>query len=79
MSNTTQTLLRQARAHRGLPAAAECRSIRVGSGLSQKALAGALGVTREAVAKWEAGQRRPRGALLTAYAELLGRLQRGSE
>jgi transcriptional regulator with XRE-family HTH domain len=50
------------------------RQLREQSGLSQRDLGVALGVSREAIARWEAGERHPRPANLRRYVELLGRL-----
>jgi len=54
-----------------LPTPAERRKIREGAGLSQAAVADAIGVTPQAVALWEAGRRTPRGCLRAQYAEAL--------
>lgn len=47
------------------------RRIRVASGLSQAEVAAAIGVSPVAISRWEAGERRPRGAGAVAYARLL--------
>lgn len=60
----------EARARR-LTSPALSRAIREAHGLSQEAIAAELGVDRVSVARWEAAERRPRGPLLIAYAELL--------
>lgn len=62
---------RKIRAHRGLPAPALRRALRQSAGLTQEDLAGAIGVRRESVSRWETGLRTPRGRLLAAYTELL--------
>ncbi|MEV4863104.1 MULTISPECIES: helix-turn-helix transcriptional regulator [Streptomyces] len=54
-----------------LPAPAERRAIRVAAGLTQAAVADAVGVTPQAVALWESGRRTPRGNLLGRYAEAI--------
>ncbi|MFE1844376.1 helix-turn-helix domain-containing protein [Streptomyces sp. NPDC059515] len=54
-----------------LPTPAECRQIREGAGLTQAAVADAIGVTPQAVALWESGRRTPRGPLLNRYAEAI--------
>lgn len=41
----------------------EVRSIRLGAGLTQEALARRLNVTLSAVKGWESGRRRPSGAV----------------
>jgi DNA-binding transcriptional regulator YiaG len=68
--------LAEARTRRRLPAPSRRRRLRERAGLSQRAVARALGVTREAVAYWEAGHRTPRAAHAAAYVALLDRLAR---
>lgn len=46
--------------------------LREGKGLSQKALAEALGVTQATVSRWEAGLIRPRVAVRLKLKDLLG-------
>lgn len=75
MSNLDE-IRRKSQAHRELPGPALRRAIREDAGLSQADLAEPLGVTRAAVCRWETGDRRPRGRLLVAYAELLQTLRR---
>jgi DNA-binding transcriptional regulator YiaG len=65
------------RAKRTLPPLAMRRAIRLGAGLSQSDVAEILGVHRETVHRWEAGDRTPRGALLVAYVDLLDKLRAG--
>ena len=60
---------------RELPTPAECRALRISSGLTQEELAAAIGVTRQAVTQWETGARSPRGRLLDAYAEAIATLR----
>ena len=48
------------------------RKLRTERGLSQEALAEALGISRQAVAKWEGEQSAPSAGNLTAMAELFG-------
>lgn len=45
--------------------------------MTQDRLATELGVNRVTVARWELGEREPRGNLRLAYAELLRQLQIG--
>jgi DNA-binding transcriptional regulator YiaG len=66
--------LGQVRTRRQLPPPSRRRRLRERAGLSQLAVARALGVTREAVAYWERGHRTPRPASAAAYLELLDRL-----
>lgn len=47
------------------------RALRVTAGLSAAELAASLGVTRQAVSKWERGERHPRGQHLVAYVNAL--------
>lgn len=47
------------------------KSLRERNGLSQRALADGVGVTQQAVAKWEAGGAYPRGEVLAVLADLL--------
>ncbi|MGW6420836.1 helix-turn-helix domain-containing protein, partial [Streptomyces sp. NPDC055055] len=54
-----------------LPAPDERVRLRRAHGLTLTRIAGALGVSRGAVAKWEAGHQRPRGNSRVQYAELL--------
>jgi DNA-binding transcriptional regulator YiaG len=69
------TAVRRARAVRELPPPDERRRIRVRAGVSLSVVADAVGVTRAAVARWEAGQRSPSGDLVFAYAAALDRLK----
>jgi HTH-type transcriptional regulator/antitoxin MqsA len=48
--------------------------LRLQRGLSQKAVALAVGVDRAAVARWELGVREPRDRHLAAYLRVLDRL-----
>jgi DNA-binding transcriptional regulator YiaG len=64
-----------ARARRRLPEPRLRRSIRKDAGLTLASVADALGVTLTTVARWERGERTPRGSLLIAYAELLDFIQ----
>ena len=48
------------------------RRLRHAKGLKQEELAGALGVSAQAVSKWETGQTYPDGALLVPLADRLG-------
>ena len=51
---------------------AKIRQLRTEHSLSQEALAHALGVSRQAVTKWEAGAALPSTANLLALAKLYG-------
>jgi transcriptional regulator with XRE-family HTH domain len=65
-----------ATARRRLPPPAARRQLRERAGISQQSVARELGVTREAVARWETGSRTPRPAVARAYLTLLDRLMR---
>lgn len=67
-------LVEQVRAARRLPPPVVARAIRIAAGASQQQLADELGVNRVSVARWEAGDRRPRGELRIRYAALLEQL-----
>jgi len=69
-------LTEQALKARRLPPPHLARAIRVEAGPTQRQVADALGVNRVTVARWESGQRRPRGEMRARYAELLDELQR---
>jgi DNA-binding transcriptional regulator YiaG len=71
-----EAALARGRARRRLPGPAARRQLRERAGLSQQAVAAALGVTREAVAQWESGRRSPRPATAMEYVTLLDRLAR---
>jgi transcriptional regulator with XRE-family HTH domain len=57
-----------------LPAPVNRRAIRERAGITQDQLAAAVGVSRQAVARWEAGLRSPRRRHLAAYSEALALL-----
>jgi transcriptional regulator with XRE-family HTH domain len=71
MGVTFTDLRERAHARRGLPAAVECRRLREESGLTQVEVAELVGCSSAAVSQWEAGLRRPRGALLERYLRVL--------
>ena len=68
-------LIQECRAVRSLPRPALAREIRRAAGVSQRRLAEELGVHWTTVARWEREERKPRGRLLVAYAELLTQLR----
>lgn len=70
MSNTA-ALIERIRARRGLPEPVTRRAIRQRAGVSQGDIARAIGVTRQAVGRWEDGTATPRGEHLALYLELL--------
>lgn len=53
--------------------AARLRRLRERAGLTQEALAACLGVTRQAVARWESGTREPSLATAELLAAALGK------
>lgn len=59
------------------PSPALARAIRAEAGVSQTEIAKELGVHRVTVTRWELGTRRPRGATLAAYVDLLEELRHG--
>jgi HTH-type transcriptional regulator/antitoxin MqsA len=70
-------ILEEVRDRRDLPSPAMRRAIRLSAGLSLADVGKvAGGVSRQAVAAWEAGKAIPTGEHLTAYARLLRELQR---
>jgi transcriptional regulator with XRE-family HTH domain len=69
------TLIDEVKARSELPRPAAARMIRETAGISRQRLGAELGVTRMTVARWENGQRRPRGQHLLAYAQLLNELK----
>lgn len=60
---------------RALPKPAERRAIRERVGLPTSAIAGAVGVTRQAVCNWEKGIRSPTGVRLERYLRVLQQLR----
>lgn len=72
--NNAAALVERVRSRRRLPEPALRRALRESAGLSQGDLATALGVTRSAVSRWEAGQREPRGVMVADYLKLLDRV-----
>jgi transcriptional regulator with XRE-family HTH domain len=59
---------------RRLPSPAAARAIRLGAGVTQQELADELAVDRVTVARWEAGDRTPRGQLRLRYVQVLEQL-----
>jgi DNA-binding transcriptional regulator YiaG len=71
-------LLERVRAASQLPTPRERRAIRERANVSQRELAGALGVSVMALNRWERGITRPRGRHAAAYAALLGQLEKAA-
>ena len=67
------------RARRSLPAPDECRRIRVRAGLTQEELAPAVPVAVKTLARWERGERRPRGVNAERYAGVLAAIRDARE
>ena len=74
MATALTRALEAARLRSTLPAAPVRRRIREHAGVPQAAIAGALGVDRATVSRWETGSRMPHGPLLRRYLTLLDRL-----
>ncbi len=64
------------RLRRALPEPKTRRTLRVAAGITQSEVAEAVGVSRGAVCRWEAGSREPRGRTRRQYAEVLALLAR---
>lgn len=60
--------------NRRLPPPQFRRLIREQAGLSQAAMARAVGVGRSTMTRWEAGTRTPRGKVLREYLSVLNKL-----
>lgn len=60
---------------RGITSSGEARQIRERARLSQADVARSVGADQSTVARWERGERAPRGAAALKYALLLDRLQ----
>lgn len=72
--NTAELLVRAQAASR-LPTPSRRRSIREAAGATQAELATALGVSKQALERWERGEAKPRGRHAAAYAALLELLE----
>jgi DNA-binding transcriptional regulator YiaG len=68
-------LAEQVKQARRLPPPAVARAIRDAAEVSQQAVADELHVHRVSVARWELGQRMPRGKLRLRYIDLLDELR----
>ena len=80
------SVIQQAAARCALPPAAARRTTRTSAGVSQRALAAAVGVSPAAVGSWESGRSNPRGERLVRYvtvladlAEVVDAMRTGSE
>lgn len=65
------SLIEEVRESRQLPDPSAARAIRMAAGVSQQRLADELGVRRNTVSRWEAGERHPSPSLRARYARLL--------
>ncbi|MDQ2960406.1 MAG: helix-turn-helix domain-containing protein [Candidatus Dormibacteraeota bacterium] len=68
-------LAEEVRRERQFPSPVVLRLVREAAGVSQQRLAAELGVSRFTVLRYEAGRRRPRGAVLQRYMAVLEALQ----
>ena len=64
-------VVEEVRLAKSLPTPKMARALREAAGLSQGRIAIALGVSRVAVGRWEAGLRKPRSKNKAAWASLL--------
>jgi len=71
----TSELLIRAKAASRLPTPSRRRSIRERAGATQAELATALGVSKQALERWERGDAKPRGRHAAAYVLLLEQLE----
>lgn len=71
-------LLDEVTRRRRLPSPALARAVRVAAGVTQQRLADEVGVHRMTVARWETGERHPRGAMAARWAEVLDSLREAS-
>ncbi len=68
-------LLVRARAASRLPTPSRRRSIREAAGATQEELATVIGVSKQALERWEREKAKPRGRHAAAYASLLEQLE----
>lgn len=74
MVTALEQALDAARVRRRLPTPAARRHLRNSAGISQAAIAEAVGVSREAVSLWESGLRTPSPEHAERYLEVLDQL-----
>ena len=74
MATSLDDALAAARLRRRLPDPALRRLIRQRAGVSQDAVAEALGIDRASVSRYESGRRTPCAAVLRRYLDVLDRL-----
>lgn len=75
MTDHVDRLLDRVRLEQELPAPEVRRALRRAAGVTFDDIAGIAGVTRQAVARWENGTRRPRPDHLQIYARILTGLE----
>jgi DNA-binding transcriptional regulator YiaG len=75
----TDELLARAQAVTRLPTPSRRRTIRERAGATQAELAAALGVSKQALERWERGDAKPRGHHAAAYVVLLERLEEAAD
>jgi DNA-binding transcriptional regulator YiaG len=75
MEHLLRKALKRAHDRRRLPVPAERKRIREMAGVSQAALAAAVGTSVPAVSRWESGKRAPRDTYLARYLEVLQQLE----
>lgn len=74
MPTAIDVLVSEAKARLDLPPPEARRQIREAAGVSCAAIGEVIGVSRDAVLKWERGQRRPSPRHAHQYNEILNRL-----
>ena len=72
----SKSLIAEVRANGSIPPPRVARAIRLAAGLSQERMAEELGIDRSLLARWELGERRPRGPRGRAYGHVLAALKR---
>ena len=76
LSPLFEPLKAKLQARRELPSPAARRALRTAAGVSQEDVARAVGVTRQCISWWEAGERTPTGENLTRYVAALAEIKR---
>ena len=75
-SDALEQALAREQLRQRLPRPEVRRLLRTSAGVSQSALAQALGVTAASISRWESGARRPGPGILPHYLSALDRLAR---
>lgn len=76
MPVSLEELSQRIQTRRDLPPPPARKALRKAAGVSLSEVAGIVGVTRQAVSLWEAGERTPRAANAAAYLEVLREIKR---